>query len=449
MPRIAAIDRLADRRAKRKAQRQHARSWRAYQHKGRVRAVLKALACLVMLAAFAVLGFLVGSDQYQVTLIGWVPFVMVLTGIVLSGLYLLVLRRGIRFEEALSVPECRRDDDVSFTVSFKNATPLLASRLKARFFIADMFDNVANEVSTTLSLSPLEQYDLTVTTKFEHIGTFHAGLRDVTIGDFLGLFSHTQRNKTHQVVRVTPNLVELDGIEFSNEAMDEATKASRSVLADSMDYAYVREYEPGDPLKTIHWKLSARAGEYMTRLYEVYTNPSVVIIMDFYAASEGAEDLMSMFDAVVESAFSLARYARQQGMDVELRFRDRHGAPQQLRGADTGKVSEIVADLPRMSNDPADESAAVDMVRQQAIVPRGFNNIFVCSANLGSDMISAILEAKVSRRAPHMVAVVPPSLVGRERDEHCANLGQLEAADVAFSAITRATELGYAVGGDR
>ena len=448
MPRIAVIDRLADARASRKKGRERKRALRRYENRGRGTVIAKVAACVLMLAVFAGLGFLVGSDEYQATLIGWIPCIMVLCGIGLGWIYNRVLKNGIRFEERLSVPECLRDSDVVFTINFKNATPLLATRMKSTFFIADMFDNVANESSTTLSLAPFEDYDLSLTTRFEHIGTFHAGLKEVTGSDFLGLFTYRVENKSNQVVRVMPKVLDLEGIQFSNEAMDEAMKAARSVLADSMDYAYVREYELGDPLKTIHWKLSARANNYMTRLYEVYTNPSVVIIMDFYGPSDEAEDLMSMFDAVVESAFSISRYSRKKGMDTELHFYDRFGAERTINSIDRKLLSEIVADLPRMSNDPVDANLALDIIKKQIMAARGFNNVFVCTANVGSDMVSAIVEAKVRRRSPHMVAVIPPRLVGRERDEWCANLGRLESSDIGFSIISRCSELSYAQGGD-
>jgi len=73
--------------------------------------------------------------------------------------------------------------------------------------------------------------------------------------------------------------------------------------------------------------------------------------------------------------------------------------------------------------------------------------VFVCTANVGADMVSAVVQAKVRRRSPHMVAVVPPSLVGRERTDHCANLNRLESSDIPFSIIAHCDELAYAVGG--
>ena len=446
MPRIAAIDHLADRRAAHHHHRERRRALRRYEHAGRGRTVAKVVICVVMLVAFASLGFLVGNDQYQATLIGWVPCIMLLCGIGLGAAYAAILRRGITFEELMDVPECSRDSDVTFTMRFKNRTPLLATRMVTTFFICDMFGNVASENSTTLSLAPFEEYELPLTTRFEHIGTFTAGLKEITVSDFLGLFTYTIKNQANQVVRVIPKVVELDDIDFSNEAMDEATKAARSVLADSMDYAYVREYEIGDPLKTIHWKLSARSSTYMTRLYEVYTNPSVVFIMDFYADWDEADDLMAMFDAIVEATFSFARYTGRTGMDSEVHFIDRHGAMRKLTPADVEKVNEIVGDLPIMSNDPEKASIAIDVLKKQIADPRGFNNIFVISANVSHEMVSTIAQAKVRRRTPNMIAVIPPSLVGRDRDKHCRNLGMLEGSDISFQVISHCSELSYKAG---
>ena len=128
MPRVAVIDRLSDRWAARRKERDRSRRLRRYEHAGRGTVVLKVVACVLLFAAFTLLGFLVGSDQYQVTFIGWVPCIMLVCGIGLGALYLVVLRRSIGFEEQLSLPECQRDSDVVFTMRFKNKSPLLMLR---------------------------------------------------------------------------------------------------------------------------------------------------------------------------------------------------------------------------------------------------------------------------------------------------------------------------------
>lgn len=442
MPRFARLDNLADRRAARRTARARARAIVAGKKRARRTRALKAVAVVLVFALLASLGFVVGDDSYQATLIGWAPFLIALVGVAVSAVYSAVLKSGIGFEEMTNVGSCQRDSEVVFSVAFKNRTPLLASRIVAHFYIADMFDNVASEGATTLSLSPFETYDLKFTARFEHLGTYHAGLREIEVADALGLFTSNLPNEDQSEVEVTPKILDLDAIEFSNTSMDEQTRAAKSVLADSMEYAYAREYVRGDPLKTIHWKLSARTGTFMTRLYEVYTNPSVLVIMDFYADSNEARDLMTMFDTVVESAFSIARFAARQGMDVAVAFRDRYGEDRMVTGLDDDAVTHTISDLPRMSNDPADASIAIDLLQRQSASPRGFNNIFVCTPNVGADMVSAVVGVKLARRSPTMVAVVPPSLLDdRERQNHCAALMRFEDDGIPYSIVTHASDL--------
>ena len=86
------------------------------------------------------------------------------------------------------------------------------------------------------------------------------------------------------------------------------------------------------------------------------------------------------------------------------------------------------------------------MLKKQIADPRGFNNIFVISANVSHEMVSTIAQAKVRRRTPNMIAVIPPSLVGRDRDKHCRNLGMLEGSDISFQVISHCSELSYKAG---
>ncbi len=441
MSRIAAVDRAADRHAERKKERDRKRALRSPRARARRVIVLKVVVCVLLLAVFASLGFVVGDAEYHATLIGWVPSLMMLTGIALSGLYTVALRYGITFEENTDATDCQRDSDVGFTVKFRNATPLLATRLTAYFYISDMFGNKATEASTTMSLSPREVFDLSFNARFEHIGTYQAGVDRVVASDFIGLFQATIVNPTRRFVEVTPKILELAEVDFGDDSTDEATKSSKSVIADSMDYAQVREYEPGDPLKTIHWKLSARTEGYMTRLYEVYTNPGVSIIMDFYGPSDESQDLMAFFDAVVESAFSIGRYARREGLEVDIFYRSRDGEDKRLVNWDEENLAEVMADLPRASNDPERAEDAQDILRKQIGSPHGQGNLVMCSANVGAQMAATILEAKIRRRSPSLVAVVPSSLVGKEREDYCSALTQLETAGVGYKIIARSDEL--------
>jgi len=387
------------------------------------------------------LAILVGNADYQATPIGWVPLVAVVFALVGAWVYLQILKRGLRFMELAVASDCMRGEDVKFTVRFKNITPLFFFRIEVYFYMSDMFGNVANETMTTLALAPFEQYDMDFTVRFEHIGTYSAGLRQVALTDYLRLFTSTMKNPRKRTVQVTPKLQPVSHIEFSNEAVLEALNAKKSALADSLDYAYVRNYVPGDPLKTIHWKLSARTEGYMTRMFEVYTNPGVSIIMDFYGPSSRAKTLMGMFDAVVETAFSIGNYARVQGMETEIHFCNKYGERVREVSWRRDDMARIVEEMPHISNRDDRQLEAFSLLDEQMRSQYGQNNLVVCTANLSARMVSTIIEAKARRREPLLFAIVPGELVGRERDDYCASLGRLDAASIGYMILSKSDEL--------
>ena len=432
---------LRESRAARRRKRDRKRALRSPERRARRTAVVKACVCLGILALLLAMALVVGDSDYHATAIGWIPFFSAVLIVVGAFAYLQVVKAKLTFSEQSDLRDCERDSDVRFTVRFNNASPLFVFRVEACFFISDLYGNIASEASTTLALSPHESSDLGFSTKFEHIGTYTAGLEHIVVHDFLGLFSATVENERRRQVNVTPKLQTIDDIRFSADAMQETTKAAKSHVADSMDYSHVREYVPGDPLKTIHWKLSARSDHYLTRLYEVYTNPGVAVLLDFFGPSDEAGELMGMFDCVVESGFSIARHAREKGMDTELIYVDKRGDAQCLATWSKEDLPRIVGEMPKMSRDDALARAAQNVLNDQISSRYGQNNLVICSANLDSEMVSLAVEAKLRRRSPLFIAVVPRRLTGRALDAYTKPLARLDASDIPYIVLSNANDL--------
>lgn len=402
---------------------------------------LKALACAVVLGVTLALALVVGDSDYRATAIGWVPFIACAVAILGAWVYLQVLKRGLRLLEKAELGDCRRGDDVKFTVRFRNTTPLFFFRIEAHFFVADLYGSAVSHAMTTMALAPFEKYDLEFKTRFEHIGTYRAGLDHVVVCDFLRLFTAEIDGPRRSAVQVVPRIEPIEKIEFSNEAALETTKASKSAFSDSMDYASVRDYVPGDPLKTIHWKLSARGENYLTRLFETYTNPGVAVIMDFCGSGETSKQLMGMFDCVVETAFSVARYAQEQGMETEIHYCDRYGNRVRRSTWRQSDLPRIVSDMPKFGDDGARQVDALELLSDQMRSQHGQNNLVVCTANISAQMVSTVVEAKMRRREPLLFAVAPTGLEGRDRDRWAAPLARLDAAGVGYVVLSDSREL--------
>ncbi|MDB5312612.1 MAG: hypothetical protein JWO38_6814 [Gemmataceae bacterium] len=79
-------------------------------------------------------------------------------------------------------------------------------------------------------------------------------------------------------------------------------KVLRRVTSDQAEVRGVRPYRPGDSIRSVHWRSSARRGELMVREYDAAPAPALVVVIDpFLPADPTPADR-----AALEAALSLA-----------------------------------------------------------------------------------------------------------------------------------------------
>ena len=90
-----------------------------------------------------------------------------------------------------------------------------------------------------------------------------------------------------------------------------SARARSSLFTDPSRFAGVRRYEPGDPMRRIHWRATARLGEPVSRRYEPVHERHVLLAVDLQTVP-GPHWLMHFDDDQVEAlcvaAASLARH---------------------------------------------------------------------------------------------------------------------------------------------
>ena len=142
-----------------------------------------------------------------------------------------------------------------------------------------------------------------------HRGYYTAGLRTLRLRDLFGLFSvpiiRSRKEEMKNPLTVFPRVYRLQSEEekvaiAEGNASTQIKSASQGeLLGDS------RQYQSGDPLNRINWKLSARTRELYTRQFEVQENPQVLIILD---AACKSENVSRIADIACETAASLANH---------------------------------------------------------------------------------------------------------------------------------------------
>lgn len=401
--------------------------------------ILVILLVVVLLALFAVPAVFVNS------VVGYLPVLTYLFALGLSALYLLFMKRGLSFEVTGFQEECIRGNLLAFKLDVGNASMLPVMRLGVRFYVSDLFGEEGVSTVRYATMPPRSTKTFDFGLKFDHLGSFRVGITEIDIYDPLGLFHLAQWRDELKDVRVMPHLVDIDSLELSQKSETESKRAVTSVLNEGMDYNTVREYVWGDPIKSIHWKLSARSSTYLTRLYESITNPGITIVFDFDAPSAyDAVQLMNVNDAIIETGLSVEQFAKSNGMDTELLFTD-GGAGRRIAGPlNREGIVAIMQEFPTIA--AGDGMRALELMRNESKSTRVQNNLVLCTSTVSNELVASLIAMPSTKCTPVLFVIAPPAADDEMRKEMNAKLRRLGAAGIFYAVISSATDIG--VGGE-
>ncbi|MDR0974301.1 MAG: DUF58 domain-containing protein [Ruminococcus sp.] len=158
-------------------------------------------------------------------------------------------------------------------------------------------------------------------------GLYTLGIESVRMGDFLGLFSFSYPVKLlPEVISVFPNIKEINtadsvftaAVEANRDNPNEDTLEQNNIFGGFPGYNH-REYVPGDPIKRINRKLSAKRGVLLLRLDdESETNNQNILLSPFSDSNEEREEaaiekLLGYAQAFVKSGLTADVYIYDEG----------------------------------------------------------------------------------------------------------------------------------------
>lgn len=145
-----------------------------------------------------------------------------------------------------------------------------------------------------------------------HRGVHRLGPVRARRTDPLGAWMSTRRLESLGELVVGPRITPLSASAVLGHGIDAAV--SRVGQGDLVDQL-VRDYRPGDPVRRIHWRQTARHGDLMVRQEQPPATPRVVIVLDTLADGWRDDD---EFDEGVRAFASLCMSVVAQGLRVEV-----------------------------------------------------------------------------------------------------------------------------------
>ena len=208
----------------------------------------------------------------------------------------------LRNPKLLGVPNLRIYDLVSAQLDFPGVklVPHLqpANRLLERF----------------TSLRPFEAVGWHVSVECTQRGYYLFGPARLQAADPWGLFLTEEELDGRTSLIVYPSLLPLAELGLQQRHPLGDIRARQQLLTDPARTVGIRDYEPDDPFKTIHWGATARRGALQTRIYEPTASLEAAILLDidtFEQYWEGIQpELVERMISVAATVATLANTER-------------------------------------------------------------------------------------------------------------------------------------------
>ena len=208
--------------------------------------------------------------------------------------------------------------NVVLQVQNTSRVPLL--RVVCRMRVSNLLTSQVRVISPSVSVAPASVANLPLHIASDVCGRVECHIDRMQIFEPLGLFSRTVECDITRRVSIIPELREV----FMRELMaasplsDTTTYSPYYKGQDISEVFAIRGYEKGDELRRIHWKLSAKAGEYMVRVPSLPLDNSILVFWD--KGLYGCDNNPLRADAMAEVILAICTCLVQAGIVFNVAF---------------------------------------------------------------------------------------------------------------------------------
>lgn len=149
---------------------------------------------------------------------------------------------------------------------------------------------------------------------------YHAiGPGSLKSADILGMFPKSKADEHSLHVTVFPRVLSMEEFGLESDRPMGERKGRNRLFEDPLRLSGLREYRPGDPLKRIDWKATARSGELQSRLYEPSATQQLYLLVNIDTMAHSWEGyLKEDLEQTISVAASVAVWAAEHRFSVGI-----------------------------------------------------------------------------------------------------------------------------------
>lgn len=183
--------------------------------------------------------------------------------------------------QTVSAEQTIRGRSVGYRLSIHNETPFPYALLNLHLSTPDRL----NKKDLVFNLQPHAHQDFQFNLDCPYRGVYHIGMTTIDFIDLFGLLRFPFDMRLLPYYRlcrlmVYPQLFEMIRLPLKQTDQSASARKPYATEDQSEPVSMVRAYQMGDTMKRIHWKLSARHHQLLTRQYDQQTEQDILILVD-------------------------------------------------------------------------------------------------------------------------------------------------------------------------
>lgn len=236
--------------------------------------------------------------------LSWFLFLILIAFLILDTLILFLNKKGIEASRIMA-EKLSNGDENAITISIKN------------YYFFPVFAQIIDEIPFQFQIrdfkidrkiKPTSQDEISYFLQPTERGTFSFGKLNIYVRSPFSLVSRRFIFDKNHSVPVYPSYIQLrkyDLMAFSNQLFQYGLKKIRRI-GHTMEFEQIKEYIPGDDIRTLNWKATAKKNSLMVNQFQDEKSQSVYMVIDKGRLMKMPFNKMSLLDYAINATLVLA-----------------------------------------------------------------------------------------------------------------------------------------------
>lgn len=224
---------------------------------------------------------------------------------VVSLVYLLVVHERFRIYQEIGCREVLCGQEMPYFFVLQNGDHCAFASVSVRLFPELSYvEHIPDDME--FELLPGERYTFETNLVCRYRGEYEVGVKEVTITDFFRIFRLKYKLPSTIKAIVLPRVLHISNVNSIPEVVSQVQRDAW--FSRSQPDVTVRDYIPGDAIKQIHWKATAREQKLKTRNRIGEEKRGITIFLDTGRDSEKPYEYLPLENQMLEVTLALGMF---------------------------------------------------------------------------------------------------------------------------------------------